>query len=1454
MSHSQHTATGYGPMPGGRYQNLHFNGDERKYEMWEARFLGYMLMKGLKDTINATDSTTVDPSKNEQAYAELIQWLDERSMSLVVRDAKDKGREALKILRDYYRGKGKQRVIRLYTELTSLFMKPRESVTDYILRAEDAATGLREAGEDVSDGLLIAMVMKGLSPQFKSFVAVVTQSDKAWEFKDLKSSLRDYEDTERARADGNDSSVMKFQFKGGSRFKKKGGADHSQLTCHTCNQKGHISPNCPSKPKFKKKSNQNSNYSNHNSGAGGQGFQAAAASAKQASDGGEFHTFHFKIDDESESVPDIVPDVKHENELVSTVVVTKDESVPDNVSTAAVSKDSTSMIVDSGCSAHIMTDDSSFIDFDENFEPQNHSIELADGRKYSNMAEKRGTALVTLTDSNGNSYQSTLENCLYIPSYPENIFSVKAANRKGSSVCFYPNHAELIAPDGTVFNIHCRGSLFYLMNITLVSLARDLQSWHQVLGHCNTTDLLKLEPLVDGMKIGAKNKFHCEPCALGKMTQTISRKPSTRGTEPLEFVSSDVCGPISPISADGLRYVVSFIDNFSGFTFLYFCKLKSDVTKCLEKFLADISPVGKVKNLLDISGVDEIRKLRSDNGGEYMGKQFKDVLIKNKIKHEQSAPYSPHQNGAAERQWRTLFDMARCLLIESDLPQELWPYAVLASAFVRNRCYVERLSQTPYFALTGKKPDMSKMHKFGTVCYAPEQIRRKLDPKSKRGIFVGYDKESPAFLVYCPEVNRVRRCRDVKFTDLLPSELNSNNNDSEPVLRKKSDSKRNNHMRNRVPDLFVGDDDDDFPGIIYKPIEPQVDNAVLLPLENEADLINNEEAAVEIPADDVVEEIAVETVQAPEVVDIEVNLNDGEGGDLLASGGNGRPVRNRQAPGYLADYDLGSGDNVVDVCRMVNVLSTDNVVDVCRMANHHIHSVPKSYTQAVNSEDSSDWKLAMDDEYQSLKENNTFDIVPLPEGKKLVGGRWVFAIKESSGSEELFKARYVAKGFTQVHGTDYFETFSPTAKMSSIRIMMQLAANSNLTVHQMDVKTAFLNAPIDCEIYVRQPEGYEVKDKGGNLLVLKLNKSLYGLKQSGRNWNSLLHKFFVSNKFVQSALDPCVYFLRVDNNSVIILVWVDDLLLAASSEMMLSNIKNSLKSAFKMKDLGPISFFLGMRILQYPHRIEIDQTEYLTKVLHRFGMYECKPRSTPSEVNPAAFDASDSEKPNNNYRQVVGSLIYAMVCSRPDLSWVVTKLSQSLSKPRKGDWIMIKHVLQYIKGTLGKKLVYNKCSDGLDLHGYSDSDWAGDNTDRRSTTGYVFMLNPIGPPISWKSQKQSTVALSSCEAEYMALCDAAKEAKFLDMAMTDFVPDHSFRPIDIQVDNTGAIALGKNNMVTKRSKHIDIKYHFTRQCYNEGLIDITHVPTASNLADAFTKPLCKPKMDNFSGMLFGAVL
>lgn len=612
------------------------------------------------------------------------------------------------------------------------------------------------------------------------------------------------------------------------------------------------------------------------------------------------------------------------------------------------------------------------------------------------------------------------------------------------------------------------------------------------MGHCNTKDILKLEPLVEGMKIGKKQDFVCEPCILGKQTQQISRKPSTRATQPLEFVCSDVCGPIQPESRDGFRYVISFIDNFTGYIFLYFCLLKSDATKCLEKFLADIAPLGNVQCLLDISDVD-LKKLRSDGGGEYMGKQFKDVLVQNKIKHEQSAPYSPHQNGVAERSWRTLFDMGRCLLIGSKLPQDLWPYALMHAAYIRNRCYVERLSQTPYFMLTGRKPDLSNMHVFGSVCFTLEQKRSKLDPKSKRGIFVGYDKESPAFLVYSPDDKRVRKSRSVRFTEKMdnPSTEKKSNLDLGNKNNNNANQNKNKprEPRDQVPEKVVhfdDEEDDEFPGFVYTPqIDPTPIN--IPPVGDEPNFLDDFGAAGE---------------DGPDVVDDRV---------LEPSGGGARPRRERYLPEHLSDYELGNGaEENVDVVRMVRVLNSDDVVDVCRLANDHIHSVPKSYAQAMKSPKSSDWKTAMDNEYDSLKEHDTFDIVPLPEGKKLVGGRWVYAIKEGI-DEEHFKARYVAQGFTQVQGTDYFETFSPTAKMSSIRIMMQLAAEFDLTIHQMDVKTAFLNAPIDCEIYVKQPEGFEVKGENGEMLVLKLNKSLYGLKQSGRNWNSVIQNFFVQN-------------------------------------------------------------------------------------------------------------------------------------------------------------------------------------------------------------------------------------------------------------------------------------------------------------------------------------------------------
>ena len=1130
MSSAPHTSTGYGAhSTGGRWSNLQFNGDERLYEQWEVKFMGYMRLKNLKSTINPDNTDAVDADKNDEAFAELIQFIDPRSLSLIMRDARDKGREALMILREHYRGKGKQRIICLYTELTTLSKRSTESTTDYVIRAENASTALQDAGEVVSDGLLVAMVLKGLPPQFKSFVVVVTQSDKDWSFKDLKVSLRDYEDTENARrGDDKNSQIMKSNFNTGA-FHAGGNSNFNNpvVTCYSCGTPGHKSNQCNNKPRKKWcKSCKSSTHNDDNCRR--KQHNNKGEKVKVADEVSHYHTFNFKVG-EGENC------------------------------NAVHNKKVCSFLVDSGCTSHIVIKDSGFIDFDDTFEPENHFIELADGRKSNNVALKRGSVKINLTDTAGKTYDSILNNCLYIPSYPENIFSIKAATLKGSSINFHPNYAELVTKNGTCFEIKNKGKLYYLNDVTFVKRVCDLEKWHEILGHCNKKDILKLESVVEGMKIHGKTNSHCEPCILGKQTKFTSKKTAARANHPLEFVSSDVCGPISPVSSDGFKYVVSFIDNYSGYTFLYFMKEKSDATRCLKKFLADISPLGKICCLLDITD-SKVKTLRSDGGGEFMGKVFKQVLIDNNIKHEQSAPYSPHQNGIAERGWRTFFEMGRCLLIGSKLPHVLWPYAVMASSYIRNRCFQERTSQTPYFLLTGQKPNLSNMHVFGSICYSYiEKHKAKLDPRSKRGMFVGYDKESPAFLVYCPDTRKVMRCRCVKFTDLI--EIDDDKKDCKEI----------------GSDDVGNDDDDDFP-------------------DDGSCLIN-------VPQGDVVEVEVPQPSTVGDVPAIQAELvNDEEGGERRY------PRRERNRPAYLESFELEDIDEE-------DVDEASRCMDFCKMMN--AGDVPNTYTEAIGSKDSREWKEAMDEEMNSLYENKTFDVVPLPHNKKSVGGRWIYSVKEGPGDMNIFKARYVAKGFTQVYGSDYFETFSPTAKVTSIRILMQLAVQYNLLVHQMDVKTAYLNAPIDVDIYVKQPEGYVLSGKEN--FVCKLNKSLYGLKQSGRNWNNMLHQFFIDNNFIQSPVDPCIYFCRCKQELVIALIWVDDILLAANSVDVLSKSKSLLKDTFKMKYLGPVSSFLGMNFVQTCDTIEVDQSKYLSKILVKFGMEQSKPRSTPCEMKPSAF-------------------------------------------------------------------------------------------------------------------------------------------------------------------------------------------------------------------------------------------
>lgn len=389
---------------------------------------------------------------------------------------------------------------------------------------------------------------------------------------------------------------------------------------------------------------------------------------------------------------------------------------------------------------------------------------------------------------------------------------------------------------------------------------------------------------------------------------------------------------------------------------------------------------------------------------------------------------------------------------------------------------------------------------------------------------------------------------------------------------------------------------------------------------------------------------------------------------------------------------------------------------------------------------------------------------------------------------------------------------------------------------------------IDCVVYLEQPEGFEKVGKNGEKLVCKLRKSLYGLKQSGRNWNNLLHSYLLQEGFTQSQVDYCVYTRFMQNEKVVMVVWVDDMMVAACSIRTLTSTKKILCNRFRMKDLGKLHNFLGIEFVHEVDCIRMNQSKFLCKILEKYGMANSKPRSTPYEPDVCKTCDSDSNcEPVDAklYRGIVGSLIYAMTATRPDLSFIVTKLSQYMANPNSNHLTAAKHVLRYIKGTVEFGLCYRKVNSSLKLLAYCDADWGASVTDRRSITGFAFQLSNDSSLISWKSTKQKTVALSTCEAEYMSLSAATQEAKFLLQLLNSFKLGGPFNSVLMHVDNQGALALAKNPVQHQRSKHIDIRYHFVRLDVQKGLVQLTYVPSDSNIADVFTKTLGKAKLMNF---------
>ena len=490
---------------------------------------------------------------------------------------------------------------------------------------------------------------------------------------------------------------------------------------------------------------------------------------------------------------------------------------------------------------------------------------------------------------------------------------------------------------------------------------------------------------------------------------------------------------------------------------------------------------------------------------------------------------------------------------------------------------------------------------------------------------------------------------------------------------------------------------------------------------------------------------------------------------------------------------------------------------------------PASFEEAMRHDC---WRHAMLDEMTSIEASGTWRLVEPPARTRPIGLKWVFKTKkDAAGIVTKHKARLVAKGYIQRQGIDFDEVFAPVARLESVRLLLAHAACQGWAVHHMDVKSAFLNGVLQEEVYVEQPPGFVLH--GHENKVLHLVKALYGLRQAPRAWYAKLDESLIGLGFRRSASEHAVYLRGTGARRLVVGVYVDDLIIAGGNQVDIDTFKDQMKATFKMSDLGLLHYYLGLEMSQTEAGITICQSSYAAKILETAGLTDCNSSATPMEPRLKLSKVSSAPAIDPTmYRSVVGSLRY-LVNTRPDLAYSVGFISRFMENPTTEHLAVMKRVLRYVAGTLHFGCHYKRKKDPQ-LVGYSDSDMAGDIDTRKSTSGILFFLGDN--TITWQSQKQKIVALSSCEAEYIAASTGACQGVWLARLLAELKGEEA-NTVTLKIDNESAIALSKNPVFHDHSKHIDIRYHFIRECVEEDRVMLQSIGTTEQLADILTKAL-----------------
>ena len=922
--------------------------------------------------------------------------------------------------------------------------------------------------------------------------------------------------------------------------------------------------------------------------------------------------------------------------------------------------------------------------------------------------------------------------------------------------------------------------------------------YHRCLGHSG--DIAQLKDYGIDLSKEISDKTPCLSCIVKKMSQVKHTSHIRPGRRPMELIHSDI--GVMKKTSRGTEFFVTFLDDYTKRSEVEVINSKDEAFPAFQRFLRR-----------NEKGDCRCNRLRTDWGGEYSSHAFDRWRGERGMMWEPIVPKNSEQNGASERLNQDLKACVFTIMEETGLSNEYWPHLIMAANYLRNRRPTQSRKLTPYELETGCKPNLKHLRPIGSYGWC---IAR----KPNTGWKTGQDRVIS---------NRPARLLGYEGDHIYRMLLSDNT-----IYR------TSKVIWGKVPPAFLrvkGPQPPAVGGISPSPAQPTeglgpASVPVMIEVENDWDELGPSKTPLTAAPPAVtnqartIDQSRVLTPAGTPSTPAATPISSGTASGTPVGDSVSTPLRNHP---YLQDRDL----------------SPDPIALLASIARET--QEPKTYDEAMANSNPhrEDWIDATEDEIDSLLKNQTWELVDCPNDRKALRGKWVFTLKRGpKGEITRYKARWVVLGCSQREGLDYNETFASVVKPMSYKALFALAAALDWDLEQMDVKTAFLYGAVEEVIYMIQPTGFKSRQHPHK--VCRLKKALYGLKQSPRVWYQTFANFMKELGLFPIDADYSVF--TDPGTGTIVALYVDDVLVTGPNRADIQRIKDALNAKFHMTNLGPCAYYLGMTVTRDRANriIRLGQAAYVERVLRDNGMWEAKPVSTPMETSAKAVPAEDGfqaeQKHKTRYQSAVGSLMYAMLGTRPDLAFAVSVVSRYAHNPTPKHWGAVKRIFSYLKGTVHLQLTFQ--GPLSDLIGYTDSDWAGDSATRRSTSGYVFNVGSAA--ISWSSKRQATVALSTCEAEYIGQTQATKEAIWLRSLLTSLRPNsNELETVVIYGDNQGAIALAKDPRSHGRTKHIDIANHFCREKVADKSVVFEYTPTETQVADGLTKALARDKFEAF---------